>query len=319
MELSSRLVASSPQLVQQRHQHLALLRLAGKALRRPASADGKKSFARRSCLAKVAPPSASYPNKEPFVSEQVADLPLPVQSQWSVVRSCVCQVLAALASSLLVSFVVGFVVAFVGAATRSASLLHLTQEFAYVQSLAILSMLMVNATYLLFARDELKERLRQFLPDLMNGLRRPVSLLILVCVPLGLLGSVHWAITTTLLTRNFLHDMSPIYWLAIAVLLVIVAPVAEEIFYRGYVWGRLSSIMPPWKAGTISAALFLGSHVPNGILAPLLVLPLTIVLTVLRLRRVGVSVCVLAHGIYNGTIILGNLVQTYVAPLHMPS
>ncbi|MBR0827625.1 CPBP family intramembrane metalloprotease [Bradyrhizobium manausense] len=253
------------------------------------------------------------------MSEQVIDLPLPVQSQWTVVRGCFWRVLAALASGVPVTFVIAFVVSFVGAATRSASLLRATKEFWYLESLTILSIFMVSATYLYFARDGLKERLRQFPPELINGLRRPVSLLILVCVPLGLLGTVQWAMTTTQLTKNFLHDMPPIFWLTIAVLLVIVAPVAEEIFYRGYVWDRLSSIMPPWKAATISAALFLGSHLPNGILTPLLVLPLTIVLTVLRLRGVGVGVCVLAHGVYNGTIILGNVVQTYVAPLPIPS
>nr|WP_249141599.1 CPBP family intramembrane glutamic endopeptidase [Bradyrhizobium diazoefficiens] len=125
--------------------------------------------------------------------------------------------------------------------------------------------------------------------------------------------------TTPQIARNFLHDVPPIYWLTIAIPYVIVGPLAEEVFFRGNAWDRLSSVMPSWKAGTISAALFLGPHIFNGLVAPLFVLPLTIIVTVLRLRRVGLGVCVAAHVIYNGTIILGNFLQTYVGPLHTPS
>lgn len=254
------------------------------------------------------------------MSEQVIDLPLPVQSQWTVVRGCFWRVLAVMASGISVGFVVGFVGAFVGAITRSTSSHQITaRDIALVQLIAMLSMLIASATCLFLAREGLKERLRQLLPDLTNGLRRPVSLLILLCVPLGLFGTIHWAMTTPQMTKSFLQDLHPIYWLAIAVPAVIVIPVAEEIFYRGYVWDRLSSVMPPWKAGTITAALFASAHIINGLLAPLLVLPLTIILTVLRLRRTGLGACVFAHGVYNGTIILGNFLQTYIGPLHISS
>jgi membrane protease YdiL (CAAX protease family) len=248
------------------------------------------------------------------VSEQVIDLPLPVQSQWAVVRGCALQVLAALASGVAIGFVVGF---FGGATGLISQGKTTVREIAFFQQVGNLSILMAGATYLFFARDGLRERLRQFLPDLMNGLRRPLSLLILFCVPLGLLGTLHWGMTTPQIAKNFLHDVPPVYWLTIAIPVVIVAPVAEEVFFRGYVWDRLSTVMPSWKAGTISAALFLGPHIFNGIVAPLFVLPLTIILTVLRLRRAGLGVCVAGHLIYNGTIILGNFLQTYVARLHI--
>lgn len=249
------------------------------------------------------------------MSEQAIGLPLPVQSQWAVVRDCLRRVFAVMAGGMSVGFVVGFV----GAITHPASR-PLEQFNVYGRDLiTVLSILMASAMCLFLARDNLKERLQQLIPDLTSGLRRPISLLMLLCVLLGLFGSFIWATTTPQMTKDALHDASPIYWLALAVPIVIVGPAAEEIFYRGHVLDRLCGVMPPWKAGTISAALFSAAHIVNGILAPLLVLPLTVILTVLRLRRAGLGVCIAAHGIYNGTILLGNFLQTYIWPLYVSS
>jgi membrane protease YdiL (CAAX protease family) len=170
-----------------------------------------------------------------------------------------------MASSVLIGFVMGFVATI----THYISPRHITaREIGFFQVLLTLSILAGSATYLFFARGELKETLRRFLSDLTDGLRRPVSLLILPCVPLGVFGTIHWAMITPQMTKNFLHDMPPTYWLAIALPAVVVVPVAEEVFYRGFVWDRLSSAMPPWKASTITAALFISAHIVNGILAP---------------------------------------------------
>jgi membrane protease YdiL (CAAX protease family) len=249
------------------------------------------------------------------VSEQAIDLPLPLQSQWAVVRDCLRRVFAVMVSGMSVGFVVGFVRAITHPPSRPLEELNVFSS----DLITVLSILMASAMCLFLTRDNLKERLRQLIPDLTSGLRRPISLLMLLCVPLGLFGSLVWATTTSQMTKDALHDWSPIYWLVIAVPIVIVGPAAEEIFYRGHLLDRLSVAMPPWKAGTISAALFLAAHIVNGILAPLLVLPLTVILTVLRLRRAGLGVCIAAHGIYNGTIILGNFLQTYIWPLYVSS
>ena len=248
------------------------------------------------------------------MSEQVIDAPPPLESQWSVVGVCALQVIATLAGPIIVGFVMGFVG---GAAHLLTANQNTAGDLAFFQLIAIVSLFTAAAMNLYFARDRLKGRLLQLLPDMAEGLRRPVSLLVLLCLPLGLLGTLHWAMTTPQATKTFLHETSPFIWLGYAVALAVVTPVAEEIFYRGYVWNRLSSLMPSWKAGTISAAIFLSAHIPNGLVAPLLVLPLTIIVTVMRLRRVGLGLCVAAHAIYNGTILLGNVVQTYLGPFHI--
>lgn len=247
------------------------------------------------------------------VSNEV-DVPAKPTS-WSLIRGCFWRTIGALGSGVLVGFVMGFFATI----TRYISPQNVTaREISFVQLTVILSILASSATYLYFDRKELKSRIQQLLPDLNAGMRRPASLLILLCIPFGVLGTIHWAITTPQIAKNFMQDASSIRWIAIAASFILVGPFAEEAFYRGLVWDRLSNAMPSWKVGTISAALFLGAHIFNGLLAPLLVLPLTIILTLLRMRRIGLGMCMLAHGIYNGTIILGNFVQTHSALFYAP-
>ncbi|MGJ4929906.1 CPBP family intramembrane glutamic endopeptidase [Bradyrhizobium sp. HKCCYLS2038] len=214
---------------------------------------------------------------------------------------------------------IGFVVGFARAISHPPSRPPEALSGHAQDAITLLSIVMASAMCLFLARDNLKETLRQLIPDLTSGIRRPISLLVLLCLPLGLFGSLIWAATTPQMAKDALRDTSPLYWLVIAVPIVIIGPAAEEIFYRGHLWDRLGAVMPHWKAGTISAAFFLAVHVVNGLLAPLFVLPLAVILTVLRLRHAGLGVCIAAHCIYNGTIILGNVLQTYVWPLHVSS
>ena len=44
--------------------------------------------------------------------------------------------------------------------------------------------------------------------------------------------------------------------IAAAVLIVVAAPICEEIFFRGFFFGGMRSRMPFWPAALISAALF---------------------------------------------------------------
>lgn len=48
--------------------------------------------------------------------------------------------------------------------------------------------------------------------------------------------------------------------IAVLVLLVVVAPVTEELLFRGVLLSRLRRAMSPWSAITVSAALFAGIH-----------------------------------------------------------
>jgi membrane protease YdiL (CAAX protease family) len=71
---------------------------------------------------------------------------------------------------------------------------------------------------------------------------------------------------------------------ALASLLVamVVAPVCEEIFFRGYLLPGLARVMPPWTAVVTTALVFALAHVDPGSFVPLVVIGLA--LGVLRWR-----------------------------------
>ena len=64
------------------------------------------------------------------------------------------------------------------------------------------------------------------------------------------------------------------YLIGLAILAIAVAPIAEELFFRGFVFAGLSGRWGPWWAGGISALLFMAAHVEPLSFPPLFVLGL---------------------------------------------
>ena len=94
--------------------------------------------------------------------------------------------------------------------------------------------------------------------------------------------------------------------------LVIIAPVAEETLFRGYLYGKLRKYMPMVGAVLLSATLFALLHLNFGIDAEsgefmvsqwnvvLSILPLGIILAVLREKTGSIWASILLHAIKNG-------------------
>ncbi len=94
--------------------------------------------------------------------------------------------------------------------------------------------------------------------------------------------------------------------------LVIIAPVAEEVLFRGYLYGKLRKYMPMVGAVLLSATLFALLHLNFGTDAEsgefvvsqwnvvLGILPLGIVLAVLREKTGSVWASILLHALKNG-------------------
>ena len=62
--------------------------------------------------------------------------------------------------------------------------------------------------------------------------------------------------------------------LAVVVLITVVAPLGEELFFRGFFFGALRNWRGPWPAALITGLVFGGIHVgssPVGYLVPLLI------------------------------------------------
>lgn len=82
------------------------------------------------------------------------------------------------------------------------------------------------------------------------------------------------------------------------VTLVVIAPVAEEVLMRGYLYGKLRQVIPRATAMIITAALFGALHMQWNVAVD--VFALSIVMTILREISGGIWVGILMHMMKNG-------------------
>ena len=106
--------------------------------------------------------------------------------------------------------------------------------------------------------------------------------------------------------------------------LVVIAPIAEELLVRGYLYGKLRKIMPVVGAVIVSAILFSILHIGlidadgnfalTGLNVALNVLPLGIVLALLREKTGSIWASVLLHMIKNGVAFYFLFVNPAILP-----
>ena len=91
-------------------------------------------------------------------------------------------------------------------------------------------------------------------------------------------------------------------WIGLFLFAVVLAPLGEELFFRGYVFERLQGSTPDWLAFGLSAALFAGAHFNPSAIPIYLMLGLVLAWT---LRSAGTVIApIVAHAVYNGTALL---------------
>lgn len=79
--------------------------------------------------------------------------------------------------------------------------------------------------------------------------------------------------------------------------IAIVGPFAEEIFYRGFIFGGLVSRLGPWGAAYVSAGLFAVSHIDLGLIIPAFIAGL--LFAWIYNRTGSIWPVILAHSIQN--------------------
>ena len=94
--------------------------------------------------------------------------------------------------------------------------------------------------------------------------------------------------------------------IAFVVLVVVMAPIAEELFYRGLFMGTLERSMPTWGAVLVSALVFAAIHFQLLQFAGLFAFG--IVLGVLKAQRGGLAAPMAAHAAFNATTVVTLLV-----------
>ncbi len=98
--------------------------------------------------------------------------------------------------------------------------------------------------------------------------------------------------------------------IAAAVLIVVAAPICEEIFFRGFFFGGMRSRMPFWPAAIISAALFGSVHLADAnLIAGLQLAILGVILAWVYERTDSLWTNIAVHG-FNNAIAFALLVGT---------
>jgi membrane protease YdiL (CAAX protease family) len=80
---------------------------------------------------------------------------------------------------------------------------------------------------------------------------------------------------------------------------VVMAPVLEEITFRGFFYGALRARFPAWVAILVSAGLFAGIH-PQGLIGLPMLMAIGAMLAALREWRGSLIAPIVAHGCTNG-------------------
>jgi membrane protease YdiL (CAAX protease family) len=95
-------------------------------------------------------------------------------------------------------------------------------------------------------------------------------------------------------------DQSTVAFVAVCVVVTVIAPITEEVLFRGYVFGALRNWHGPWLAAILTGLLFGGIHA--GSTDAVFLVPLAILgalLCLLRMQTGSLLPCMVAHGINN--------------------
>ncbi|HEY3846495.1 MAG TPA: CPBP family intramembrane glutamic endopeptidase [Acetobacteraceae bacterium] len=95
----------------------------------------------------------------------------------------------------------------------------------------------------------------------------------------------------------------PILLAIMLLLAVAVAPLAEELFFRGWLWTALRRSWGVWPTALCTAGLWLGIHALDGPVRALILLPTAILLSLARHYGGSVRASLLVHVVNNATAV----------------
>ncbi len=125
---------------------------------------------------------------------------------------------------------------------------------------------------------------------------RVYALMLFLLAPLGLYVSYSYLASASVFLRG--HDTPAAYALYF-VLVCVIAPVVEEIIFRGFLYGGLRRLFSPGWAAMVSALAFTGAHLPTPSAAALLVVALGFALGLLYENTRSIIPCILVHVLHN--------------------
>jgi membrane protease YdiL (CAAX protease family) len=99
------------------------------------------------------------------------------------------------------------------------------------------------------------------------------------------------------------RDKSPWALVAFAMVAVILTPLAEELFYRGWLWTGLRQHWRAFPTALLSCSLWLVSHLERGVLVLIVLIPTAVILGFAR-HFCGIRAAIILHAIYNLVAVL---------------
>ena len=102
------------------------------------------------------------------------------------------------------------------------------------------------------------------------------------------------------------RQASPWTVAAFAVAAVVLAPLAEELFFRGWLWTALRRRWRAFPTALLTCGFWMVVHLERGLLLPLFLLPIAVILGFAR-HFCGIRAAIILHAIYNLVGILGLL------------
>jgi membrane protease YdiL (CAAX protease family) len=130
---------------------------------------------------------------------------------------------------------------------------------------------------------------------------RAYALLLFFLAPLGLYASHHYlAVSTSLFRGNETTAAYVVYF----VLICVIAPVVEELLFRGFLYGGLRRLFSPGWAALVSAFAFAGAHLPTPGPEVLVVLALGFALALLYENTRSIIPGILVHALHNTLIFI---------------
>ena len=85
---------------------------------------------------------------------------------------------------------------------------------------------------------------------------------------------------------------------AFAVVAILLAPLAEELFYRGWLWTGLRQHWRVFPTALFACGFWLVSHIDRGALVPILLIPTAVILGIAR-QFCGIRAAIILHAAHN--------------------
>lgn len=111
---------------------------------------------------------------------------------------------------------------------------------------------------------------------------------------------------------EYMRAVNPLLLVPAALLVAVIGPTAEELFFRGWLWTALRKYWSVPRTMLATGLLWYAIHFTHGLLYMAILLPAIVVITLVRQAGGSVRASILVHVIYNSYCVVCWLVMAFV-------